>query len=314
MSDSEPSIIDHSAFLKKAKIYIEQMESHGQDEWQYSMLSSLVLEFIARGSLAFISPLLVVDPKNWHNLFYALGHDPVVPKFTLSSIPMNEVLDRLGAIHTSVFNKELVAFSRDHSGRRNSELHTADLAFHGIDSASWISKYFKACQALLHTMNMTLENLFNSESCALAAKVIAAEDDETAKVIKKLVNANQTVWEAKTKEDRAVLSAQAEAWASSKAGHRVECPSCKSQSLLFGEPTGAPKTTIDDDWIIQKQQYLPTHFECIACSLKIHGLSKLNVCALGGVFSSTEEFDKSEYYESEGYQYVDYEPDYNEPF
>lgn len=314
MIDPKPNILDHSAFLSKAKVYIEQMESHGQNEWQYSMLSALALEFIARGSLAYISPVLVVDAKHWSNLFYALGHDPVTPRFKLSSIPMSEVVDRLGAIHTSVFNKELAAFCIDHSTRRNSELHTADLAFHGIDSASWVSKYFKACQALLSTMDMTIDTLFNSETCALAAKVIAAEDDQTAKVIKKLVNANQTVWENKTDEERAVLSVQAETWASSKSGHRVDCPSCKSQSLLFGEPTGAPKTTIDDDWVIQKQQYLPTHFECIACSLKIHGLSKLNVCSLGGVFSSTEEFDKSEYYESEGYKYVDYEPDYNEPF
>ncbi len=37
-----------------------------------------------------------------------------------------------------------------------------------------------------------------------------------------------------------------------------------------------PHKTIKEDEITETQEYLPTQFECIACGLKIFGLSRLN--------------------------------------
>ena len=41
---------------------------------------------------------------------------------------------------------------------------------------------------------------------------------------------------------------------------------------------------------------LPSAFECIACGLKISGLSKLSACGLGDAFTSTTRMTPAEYF------------------
>lgn len=54
----------------------------------------------------------------------------------------------------------------------------------------------------------------------------------------------------------------------------------------------------DDDYeIVQRQAMLPTSFECIACGLKIIGLSRLSACGLGDAFVSKSTFTPAEYFE-----------------
>ncbi len=53
----------------KAVIYIERMESHTADDWQFGFWSALSLEFIARAALSHVSPVLLADTKkSWRTL------------------------------------------------------------------------------------------------------------------------------------------------------------------------------------------------------------------------------------------------------
>jgi len=116
---------------------------------------------------------------------------------------------------------------------------------------------------------------------------------------------------------------QATAWATRQSGHRVECPACKSTSLLHGAPVGPVSTEIDEDVVIQRQSMLPSAFECIACGLKISGISKLSACGLGDAFSEKSIYTAAEFFElyteddlNDARQEVEasytYEPDFNE--
>ena len=126
------------------------------------------------------------------------------------------------------------------------------------------------------------------------------------------VSAHQRVWNAKPEEERNRLSLSASTWATKQVGHRVKCPACASDALVKGEPVAAPHKTIKNDEITETQEYLPSLFECVACGLKISGLSRLNAINLGGRYKKTQVYDAGEYYAPPD-DYQGFEDDNNEP-
>lgn len=156
------------------------------------------------------------------------------------------------------------------------------------------------------------QRFFWSRGGKVAKKLIAASLDDAAKAVAGHIKVYVTVWEEKDKDQRAELVAQATAWAARHRGHVMERPACKTNALVFGEPIADPKKTIDDDTITETQQYLPSRFQCIACGMKIAGLSQLSACGLGDAYKQTSTYDAAEFYAPED-QYPGYEDDNNEP-
>ena len=126
-------------------------------------------------------------------------------------------------------------------------------------------------------MGFTLEDFVGAEEAKAAEELIAAAADESAKAVKGEVDAHQKVWESKSEDKRATLTKQAKIWAKRQTGHRVKCPACGSAALVSGRPVAAATRKLENDVIIERQEHLPTHFECIACGLKINTLAKLAV-------------------------------------
>ena len=62
------------------------------------------------------------------------------------------------------------------------------------------------------------------------------------------------------------------------------------------------------DVITEKQHFLPAQFECVACGLKMTGLSHLSAAGLGDGFTATTVYDAAELYAQE----PEFEPDFNE--
>jgi hypothetical protein len=61
-------------------------------------------------------------------------------------------------------------------------------------------------------------------------------------------------------------------------------------------PQGAVTTKVHEDEIIQKQTVIPSLFVCIACGLKVAGLSKLVACGLGNAFTATSTSSPAEFF------------------
>ena len=301
----------------KARLYIERMESHTADDWQYGFWSALTLELLARAALSHISPVLLADGKNWKNLTYALDKDRVAANFSPKSISTREVLTRLTAlIHE--FNSEIYGFCVRHSERRNSELHSGELAFEDSETSEWLPKFFFACDVLLGSMNRELE-VFLSDP-ATARKMISDFKDVAANTVKKDIEAHKQLWSKKPKNEQEKASIQATAWATRHAGHRVKCPSCHSDALVQGTPSGPVTTEMDEDKVVQKQTVFPSSFQCIACELHISGLSKLSASGLGSTFSAKHSYTVAEFFglyteddlEDARHEMPEYEPDFNE--
>lgn len=306
-----PATCDPDALYLKAERYVQHMSALDSDDWEYALWSSLSLEFLARAALANISPALLAETgKSWSSLYHALGFTPTEEKFAPKSIAINEVFRRLSAILPD-FAKEHESFGIQHTGRRNAELHSGEAAFDGIKGSTWQPRFYQTCEILLASMGMTLEDFVGKDEAKVAKKLIAAAADDSAKTVKGEVEAHKKVWLAKTEKERATLGTQAAVWATRQAGHRVDCPACASQALVVGEPVSAPVQRLNDGEITETQEYLPNQFECIACGLKIAGLSRLTVVGLSDRYKKTQVYDAAEYYAPED-DYAGYEDDNNE--
>ena len=299
------------ALLGKAQRYADIMASHDRDNWQFGFWSALTLEMIARAALSNISQTLLADPKDWNNVLYSLGRNPIAKKYTPKSIGVSDIITRLESLLPE-FTNEMLSFCLIHGNRRNSEVHTGNLAFEDLGTSKWLGKYYHAITPLLESMEHDLEYLFGEEEAELAEELIKASTDEAAKSVAGTIKAHKTVWSGKEPKEQSVLAAQGETLSSKKSGHRVKCPACNSTALLHGSPTGEPKQSLDGDLVVIKQALLPSSFECYACDLKISGFSKLHSCGLGDSFTDTTVYEPTKFFQVEPEDDYQYEPDYND--
>lgn len=312
----EPSAViaawDPQALYDKAARYIQQAQELDKDAWDYAHWTSLALELLARAALANVHPALLAEPdKAGSNLVSALGFAPIEKKFAPKSITVSEVFRRL-TVMVPDFLAEHESFSIQHTGQRNAELHSGELAFDGVKGAVWQPRFYATCSVLLASMHLSLEEFVGVDEAKAAEELIAAAADESAKAVKGDVDAHRKVWEAKGKDEQATLSGQALLWAARQNGHRVNCPACNSTALVFGRAVAAATRKLEEDVIVEKQEYLPTHFECIACGLRINNLSRLAVVGLADRYTNTTEYDAAEYYAQPQDEWDGYEEDNNE--
>jgi hypothetical protein len=317
LSDDETpyysTVWDVDALVAKAQRYAEKMLTASRDEWEFALWSSLTLEFLLRADLADYGPALLADTKDINNLFSAVGIQPKAKKFIPKSIPTNDVIDRLAAIVID-FNSELAGFSRRHTTQRNAELHSGQTSFDGVKHSTWLPLFYRTCDVLLTDLGRDLSHIFGKDEANTAKKLIAALADDAAKSVKATINAHEMVWGKKEQSERDKAFTLATLWATKHAGHRVKCPACKSDAIVTGDSISAPQKSINGDIITEKQEHLPSKFECIACGMKISGLSQLTAAGLGDVYVQAQSYDASEYYApQEQEEWEGYEPDNNEP-
>ena len=279
-----------ASLFNKAKLFVQQMESHS-DTLLAGIWSALTLELLARAALSHISPVLLAGDRNWRNITYALEKEPTIGNFRPRSIQSKELFDRIHELIPS-FTEEVHLFCMRQAERRNTELHSGDLAFE--KSADWRPRFYQACEILVESMDRKLTDFVSD--IAIAKKMIESLKDTAAKSVNQDINAHKIVWSNKTEEERREASRDAQARATSDRGHRVECPACSSKALVQGEPIGPVETRIEDDEIVVRQRKSPSSFECTGCGLKITGFSRLTECRLGSPFGDSKRYTVDEYY------------------
>ena len=315
----QPHPWSSESLFAKARLFLDEMENYSAEEWQFGMWSAMALELLARASLSTFSPQLLADGVNWRNVGFALGMSPTAKKFSPSSISTKEVLARLVEL-SPAFTEEVSGYCSKHMDHRNAEVHTGEAVFASIGTSDWLPRFYKSCDVLLGILGKRLEDVFGDAVGARA--MIASLEDAASKAVKQDIQAHSKVWSNKDESARQVARSQSAAWATRQAGHRVACPSCESDALIQGDPSGYVSTKIEDDEVVQRQTMLPSAFECIACGLKIHGYSKLSACGLGDAYTSKTIYAAADFFglhtEDEleearrGARASDFEPDYNE--
>ncbi len=316
-----PEVTSHpwseESLFTKARLYVELMKTYTTDEWQFGFWSALSLELLARAALAHISPVLLADNKSWRNLAYALGEELTAKKFSPKSLSTGEVFSRLEEL-VPAFDEEIRGFCAEHTNRRNSELHSGELSFANLGTSEWLPRFYFACEVILKSMDKEFKNFFLDP--AEAKQMVDSLKDAASSEVQKDINAHKQIWSNKDTSEQSTAFQQAMAWAIRKAGHRVSCPSCNSQALLQGKPSGAVTTEVSRGEVIQRQTLLPSSFECIACGLRITGFSKLSAGGLGNAFTGQSTYTAAEFFrlftedelEEARNEYPEYEPDFND--
>lgn len=281
------------ALFSKALLHVGEMERYTANDWQFGFWSSLSLELIARAALAHVSPTLLANIKDWRNVYYALGKPATTRQFTPVSITTREVLLILKELLPGL-TKELLDFCVEHCVRRNAELHSGEEVFARLGTSEWLPKYYASCEVLLGSLGKSLPDLFADPDAA--HDMILSLQDTAAKAVERDIRAHTQIWDQKSPEDQEAAKAQAAAWATRHAGHRVKCPSCGCPVLIRGSSQGAVTTAIGEDGIVQRQTMVPSALECVACGLKISGLSRLSACGLGDAFTATSTYSAAEFF------------------
>lgn len=284
------------AFFSKSQLYAETMSENDDSNWQFGLWSAFVIEMLVRAAVAETSPILVAENNDWNNLLYALGKYPKKQKFVAKSSAITELVVRAQDLCAD-FTRDHANFCTSHIARRNSEVHSGSLPFENLGSSTWLPMFYSVCSVLLEEIGESLETLFGADIAEQAKEDIDALQDHTAKKVKNTISVHNAVWLHKPNEEKEKLKKQAETVSLRHNGHRTECPSCGSTSLIFGKAAGAPKRTVDEDGITERQQMKPESFQCPACGLKIAGYSKLLAAGLGDTYLSTSHYDALEYFE-----------------
>jgi hypothetical protein len=306
-----PNVWSKDALLSKAQRYAEEMNRYDRDDWRFGLWASLTLEVLGRAALANVSPVLLAEASkdSWDNLYYALGRVPNTSKFIPRSIDVSGVFARLREI-LPTFENRLAGLAATLLARRNEDLHSGGTPFDEVSPGSWLPLFYEACDVLMNSIGLKLNDLIGVSDAKTAAAMISAAKDESAKAVGKSISAHKTVWDAKAEAERKKLAQQSTVWATKQVGHRVKCPACASDALVHGAPVAPPTQSLEDDLIIERQQMLPSRFECVACGLKVSGLPQLHACGLGDPYTFTSSYDAADYYLEMAAEH--YEPDNND--
>ncbi len=305
------------SLVNKARLYVEQMEACGADDWQFGFWSALSLELLARAALAHFSPVLLADNRDWRNLAHALGNSPTRKRFSPRSLTTIDVYKRLEEL-VPAFTDEIFGFCTSHADRRNLEIHSGELAFTSLEISEWLPKFYQACKVLLESMNRKFGEFVSDP--LTAQQMVDSIEDAAQKAVQEDIRAYRTVWSNKSDEERENASIRATAWATRHTGHRVVCPACNSNALVRGTPSGPVARNVDGDEVVERQTLLPSSFECIACRLRIAGFSKLSACGLGDIFVAKSTYTAAEFFglytedelEEARSEWPAYEDDFNE--
>jgi hypothetical protein len=278
-------------------MYMERALAAPRDSDLFPFWASLSLEFLARSSLAYLSPTLLADTgdSDGRHLLHALGLEPKVKAYVPKSIQTSDVLLRCEQL-VPAFTKEVEIFCRGFVNKRNEELHSGGTPFAALPNHSWLPRFYEAASVLLQYQKKTLSNLVGPEEAKAADVMLKAVADEAAKSVQKQINAYSEVWKSKKEDEREQLIKNAKRHARPYKGHVVVCPACSSVALVTGEDIKQQPPSLEDEELVVRTSVLPTDFECVACGLEIHSHSQLHAAGLGGQFTNTTTFDPVEYY------------------
>jgi hypothetical protein len=125
------------ALFAKAQLFVESMAENADSEWKFGLWSAFALEVLVKGAISAVSPVLIADKDDWANLLYAIGAQPMKPKFVPKSAQITELLSRAEGLVPD-FSREHANFCASHFARRNTEVHSGGFSFANVGSAMWL--------------------------------------------------------------------------------------------------------------------------------------------------------------------------------
>jgi hypothetical protein len=289
-----PGLWDPEALWAKAVAYANRAVEEPPDSPWFPFLASLALEHLGRSVIADIHPVLLADPRDEENLFYAFGAGR---KSRPRSIPAHTVFSRCVRFVTG-FTEEMATSCNALAERRNEELHAAGLPFAALDTSAWLPRWYRSLKILCAARGVDLAALLGDAEAAVAARLLAEADAATIKAVKQKVRRASDAAAALTDEERAD---RLESFTWPAAGWRrswesLTCPSCGAEGRAYGTLARTQAPRLENDEIIETEIYVRDSFMCGICPLELTGQMELDAADLAGSFIEQMATDPDEYY------------------
>ena len=309
------------ALWNKARLYIERAFTGDRDNELFPFFAAIGLEFLARAALAKVHPSLLADPQDGNNILYAFGYAATERPI---SIPAKTIYSRLSYV-VADFSKEDQSFCLLSAERRNRELHTGQLAFHGLRSGEWLPDYYRVLNKITLSLGHTIDELLGEEEAKEAIENIEIVRQETIHAVKQRIADIKkrisvlTGAELKSKRDSNEFKLLAVHFTTGGAHFQKQCPACESLGAIHATHIGSTAARIKAGDLTAQRFFSPKKFECKVCGLEIVGSQALRVAALSDQIVDEETSDPVEFFGLDPMDYIDeselrrrlYEGEYN---
>jgi len=287
---------NYNSLFTKAKLYIDRAFSVNRESELFPFWISLSLEFLARSTLAKISPTLLADTStnNAENLLYALDYESIQnPK----SINISSVFDRLTKVDIKFTISEKNLCNKI-VNERNTELHSGMKGYEDFPVNLWLKDFYRICKILLDSQGLKLKD-FLGISEAAAADVMIKED--VGKIKKDVMDRIQACKRkflklGKGQKEKLQKESAYKIVSVGKEFKMIKCPSCKSEAPLYFQVISESQPRLDGESISQEKRCLPTELHCYACGLDIKKYVELEAIELGSQFTIQNTLDPVEYH------------------
>lgn len=288
------------ALFQKAKLFFDKAFDEEKDSPYFGVFCALGLELLARAAVSNISPALLADSANAQaNILYALGKKDA--SFKPKSLIISQVLSICKEVIPN-FTEDCFKISMSLVERRNEELHTGGAAFAEYNQDKWIAGLYQCCKVLVESMGESLESLVGRKEAIMAEELIAQDAEKVRKEVWDKINAHKKVLEDRIKdtEDGGVgiiaKGTIAIEMLTHKGYHRVTCPCCGNDALIYGKEPEFGREAIADDEVIVRKDVIPSSFKCDVCNLKLSSYAELKAAGLPLHYTTTEYYDPVEYF------------------
>jgi hypothetical protein len=298
---SNPALLPE-ALYSKSQVYIKRAlrAKEAGDLEEYQLWASLALELLGKATLAHVHPALVADPNHAPSLFAACNR-PI--SADIKTITAKTLFERLGHIAKD-FDTRLQKFCDQMALRRNSELHSGESPFSGMQPDVWEKGFWHAVQVLLSAQERTLEVWLGAED-ALAPKAIIAdavraiEFAVSSRIDKTKEDFVRNNPDPRRREQTVKDSEKLKFWQyndqldQSIDGYEpAECPACGSRAMLAGvliyEEAIDECNPEDPMTELVEQVYSVEEFFCPTCGLHLRGKQEIEAAGLPDEFMETQ--------------------------
>ena len=295
VEQSAPSVWDSHQYWLKAKSYIAKALEHGSDDPDYALWYAFALELLARAVLCNVHPVLNADPNNVQSLFYGVN---VVRTERPKSLPIHAVYGRL-VLLLDDFTKDHESFCGEMANLRNAELHSAELAFSGLKTQTWLTRFYEVVELLCAAMGHSLEDLLGSEEAAAAHTLIEASKSAGLGNVKARIAGHKENFDQLPEESRVLLLAAAKVAQGWDTKSMANCPACESNGQLRGVWLREGKPVYDGADLVIEVTHLTNGFKCNVCDLELHGEKEIFFAELPPTFTETQYTSLHEVFEPE---------------
>src|SRR5258708_1201459 len=186
------------ALYAKSQLFMARAHEQPVNSLLFAFWASLSLELLCRAALAKVHPVLLADPREDANLFYAFGIQPAKPP---KSIVTKAIVIRCTLL-VDGFTEDMAKHCALMADQRNAELHSGTVGFADFENAAWLPGTYEVIEILLRHLGVKLSDFLGDEPATAAAEMLLGRREAIKKEVFDRIGASRRAFEALPFEEK----------------------------------------------------------------------------------------------------------------